>query len=147
MATTGPAGKSKGRHADSEPSAVLGQPEPAPNAGMPQAVLPADAETGPPDDLEQLQQQIELTRDQLGETVEELAAKADVPARAREKASAVKAKAQGKAGEVSGQVKAKVTELSGQLRRSPVVQRRWPLAVIAGVLAAGSVAIWRWRKT
>ena len=44
------------------------------------------------------------------------------------------------------QAQAKAADLSGQVRRSPVVQRRWPLAVAVGVLVAGSVAIWRWRK-
>jgi len=67
--------------------------------------------------------------------VEELAAKADVKARAQAKAADVKAQAQ-----------AKATELSGQVRRSQAVQRRWPLAVAAGVLVAGAVAVWRWRK-
>jgi hypothetical protein len=91
---------------------------------------------------EQIQQEIERTRERLGETVEELAAKADVKARAQAKAADVKAQAQAKAADA----KVKATELSGQVRRSPVVQRRWPLAVAVGVLVAGSVAVWRWRK-
>jgi hypothetical protein len=74
---------------------------------------------------EELQQEIEQTRQQLGQTVDELAAKTDVKARAR----------------------AKVTEVSGRVRRSQLVQRRWPVALAAGVLIAGSVAVWRWRKT
>jgi preprotein translocase subunit SecF len=91
---------------------------------------------------EQIQQEIERTRERLGETVEELAAKADVKARAQAKAADVKTQAQAKAADA----KVKATELSGQVRRSPVVQRRWPLAVAVGVLVAGSVAVWRWRK-
>ena len=74
---------------------------------------------------EELQQEIEQTRQQLGQTVDELAAKTDVKARAR----------------------AKVTEVSGRVRRSQLVQRRWPVALAAGVLIAGSVAVWRWKKT
>ena len=74
---------------------------------------------------EELQQEIEQTRRQLGQTVDELAAKTDVKARAR----------------------AKATEVSGQVRRSQLVQRRWPVALAAGVLIAGSVAVWRWKKT
>ncbi|HEX2822874.1 MAG TPA: phage holin family protein [Streptosporangiaceae bacterium] len=27
-----------------------------------------------------------------------------------------------------------------------LVQRRWPLAVAAGIVVVGSVAVWRWRK-
>ena len=57
--------------------------------------------------------------------MDELAAKTDVKARAR----------------------AKATEVSGWVRRSQLVQRRWPLALAAGVLIAGSVAVWRWKKT
>jgi hypothetical protein len=74
---------------------------------------------------EELQQEIEQTRQQLGQTVDELAAKTDVKARAR----------------------AKATEVSGRVRQSQLVQRRWPLALAAGVLIAGSVAAWRWKKT
>jgi hypothetical protein len=73
---------------------------------------------------EELQQEIDQTRQRLGETVDELAAKTDVKARA----------------------KAKAAEVSGRVRRSPLVQRRWPVALAAGLLVAGSVAIWKWRK-
>ena len=45
----------------------------------------------------EIQQEIERTRERLGETVDELAAKADVKARARVKADELKAKAQVKA--------------------------------------------------
>jgi len=76
----------------------------------------------------EIKQEIEQTRERLGQTVEELAARADVKARAR-----------AKAGEVSRRVKQSV-------------QRRWPLAAAVGVaavgsLVAGSVMVWRWRKT
>jgi hypothetical protein len=74
---------------------------------------------------EELQQEIEQTRQRLGQTVDELAAKTDVKARAR----------------------AKVTEVSGRVRRSQLVQRRWPAALAAGVLIAGSLVVWRWKKT
>jgi hypothetical protein len=85
---------------------------------------------------EELKQEIERKRQRLGETVDELAAKTDVKARARAKAAEVKVLTRAKAGEVSGRV-----------RRSQLVQRRWPVALAAGVLIAGSVAIWRWKKT
>jgi hypothetical protein len=74
---------------------------------------------------EELHQEIEQTRQRLGETVDELAAKTDVKARAR----------------------AKAAKMSGRVRRSQLLQRRWPVALAAGVLIAGSVAIWRWKKT
>jgi chromosome segregation ATPase len=96
----------------------------------------------------EIQQEIDRTRERLGETVEELAAKADVKARAKEKAVEMKARAQGKATEVSGLVKGKATEVSGLVKQNQAVQRRWPLAAAAaaGVLAAG-IVVWRRRKT
>jgi Protein of unknown function (DUF3618) len=47
----------------------------------------ADAEPGPPDDRQALEEEIEQTREYLGETVQALAGKADVKARAQDKAS------------------------------------------------------------
>jgi Protein of unknown function (DUF3618) len=84
---------------------------------------------------EELQQEIEQTRQRLGETVDELAAKTDVKARARAKAAEAKVLTRAKAAEVSGRV-----------RRSQLVQRRWPAALAAGVLIVGTVAIWRRKK-
>jgi hypothetical protein len=84
---------------------------------------------------EELQHEIEQTRQRLGETVDELAAKTDVKARAKAKAAEAKEQAMAKAAEVSGRV-----------RRSQLVQRRWPLAVGAGVVIVGSVAIWWWKR-
>jgi hypothetical protein len=84
---------------------------------------------------EEIQQEIERTREHLGETVDELAAKADVKARARVKAAEVTARARDRAAGVSGQV-----------RQSQLVQRRWPLAVAAGILLAGTVIVWRWKR-
>jgi Protein of unknown function (DUF3618) len=84
---------------------------------------------------EEIQQEIERTREHLGDTVDELAAKADLKTRARVKAAQVRTQARDRAAEVSRQV-----------RESQVVQRRWPLAVAAGILLAGSVVIWRWKK-
>jgi hypothetical protein len=83
----------------------------------------------------EIQLEIQQTRERLGETVDELASRADVKARARDKAADITARAQGKA-----------TELSGRVRRSQVVQRRWPLAVAAGVVVVGTVAVRRWRR-
>ncbi len=84
----------------------------------------------------EIQLEIDRTRERLGETVEELASRADVKARALDKAAEVRAMAQDKA-----------TELSGRVRRSQAVQRRWPLAVAAGVLVVGTgLAVRRWRR-
>ncbi len=85
--------------------------------------------------VQEIQQEIERTREHLGETVDELAAKADVKARARAKAAEAKARAQDMAAQVSG-----------RMAQSEAVRRRWPAAVAAGVVIVGSVALWRWNK-
>jgi hypothetical protein len=77
------------------------------------------------------EQEIERTREHLGETIDELAGRADVKARARARAATVKDRA---------------ADVSGRVRQSQVLQRRWPLVVAAGVLIAGSVIIRRRRK-
>jgi Protein of unknown function (DUF3618) len=69
---------------------------------------------------QELEQGIEWTREHLGETIDELAGQADVKARA--------------------------AGLYDRIRRSQALQRRWSLAVAAGVLIAGTVIIRRRRK-
>jgi len=80
----------------------------------------------------EIQQEIEQTRDHLGETVDELAARADVRARARAAAAGLKDKAAG---------------MSGQMRQNELARRRWPLAAAAvGAVLIGSVLVLRRRK-
>jgi len=73
---------------------------------------------------QELEQEIERTREHLGETIDELAGKADIKARARARAAGV----------------------SDRVRQSSVLQRRWPVMVAAGVLIAGSVIIRQRRR-
>jgi hypothetical protein len=88
----------------------------------------------------EIQQEIERTRERLGDTVEELATRADVRTRARAKAAEMKDRAAGAA--------ARLRE-----RRLPVgstgrhAQRRWPVAAAAaGALVIGSVLVRRRRR-
>jgi uncharacterized protein DUF3618 len=84
---------------------------------------------------EEIQHEIEQTRERLGQTVEELAAKADVKTRAQAKVADMKARARARAAEVSGQV-----------RGSQAARRDWPLALVAaGILAMGAALVWRRR--
>jgi hypothetical protein len=64
---------------------------------------------------ERLQEEIEELRGDLGETVEALAYKANVPARAKERGTAVKEEAIQRGLEVSQQVAGRGSELGGQL--------------------------------
>lgn len=57
-----------------------------------------------PDNPQQLAKEIERTRARLGETVEALAAKADVKARAQDKARQVTTRAKAKASQASRQI-------------------------------------------
>jgi Protein of unknown function (DUF3618) len=126
-----------------------------------------------------LRQEIESTRQRLGETVDELAAKADVKARAQAKAAETTAQARDRAVEATAQARDRVTEttaqardrvagttaqardraakvtaqardraveVSGRVSRSEAVRRRWPVAVAAAVVIAGTVVIWRWKR-
>jgi len=84
----------------------------------------------------EIEREIERTRTRLGDTVDELAAKADVRARARDMAAELKARAQEKA-----------AGLSGQLSQGQAAQRRWPIAATAAaVLVAGTVVLVRRRR-
>lgn len=114
----------------------------------------------PPDDLQALTDEIERTRTQLGETVEELAAKADVRARAQEKAAGAKQAIL----DAGGQVKDQVTNGTAQAaavvwKRTPepvqraakraadyARQRRAPLAVAAGAALLVGALIARRRR-
>jgi Protein of unknown function (DUF3618) len=79
----------------------------------------------------ELEQEIERTREHLGDTIDELAGKADVKARARARATEIRARA---------------ADVSGRVRDSQLMRRRWPVAVAAGVLIAGVVIGRRRRK-
>ena len=90
-----------------------------------------------------MQDEIEQTRERLGQTVEELVAKADVKARAQAKAAEVKVKAQDKAADV----KSRAVGISGNVWQSQMVQRRWPLvAVVAGAVLIGASIVVRRRQ-
>ena len=104
-----------------------------------------------------LRQEIERTRERLGETVDELAAKADVKGRARVKATKATARARDQAAKATGQARdqaAKATaqardqvaEVTGRVTANDAVRRRWPLAAAAVVAIAATVVIWRWKQ-
>ena len=83
--------------------------------------------TTSPDDQQELEKEIEQSRERLGETVEALAAKVDVKARAQEKLGQLTARLKGKATEATD----KATQAGQQIRKRPV-----PVAATAGVIGA-----------
>jgi chromosome segregation ATPase len=94
--------------------------------------------TATPDDQQELEKEIEQTRERLGETVEALAAKADVKTQAQEKLGQLTARLKGKATEASrklrlqdraNQVKQQAGQAGQQIRKSPV-----PAAATVGVI-------------
>jgi Protein of unknown function (DUF3618) len=100
-----------------------------------------------PGDAKQLREEIERTREHLGETVEQLAAKVDVKGRAQARAAAL-------AGQVTRQARAAVAqgrEQAAQAREQgsrAARKHQVPLsaAVAAGLLAAVAVIIWQRSK-
>jgi hypothetical protein len=77
------------------------------------------------------------TRERLGQTVAELAAKADV-----------KARTQAKVADMTARARVTAAEASGRVRRSRAVRRDWPLALVAaGILATGAALVRRRRET
>ena len=90
-----------------------------------------------PQSAPDIQREIEQTRDRLGQTVEQLAAKADV-----------KTRAQAKVAEVKTRARVKAAEASEQVRRNQAVRRDWPLALVAaGILIMGAALVRRLRTT
>jgi hypothetical protein len=108
-------------------------------------------------DKQQLQAEIEQTRTELGETVEELAAKtdvkgrakqtaADLSGRAKQTAAEVGAKAAGVAGTAKDAAKAQAASIEGkvaEVRRDPGQRRRLMVAalVIAAMAVCGLAAV------
>ena len=81
-----------------------------------------------PDDMQQIRAEIEQTREHLGATVDQLAARMDI-----------KRRAQAQAVELAGWARTQVTRVSRE--------QRIPLAAAAvGTLAAISLTIWRRRR-
>jgi hypothetical protein len=92
------------------------------------------APTASLDDAEALREEIERTRVRLGQTVQALAAKADVKARAQDKAA-----------QLTGQLKTTATQAT-QRAAATARRRRVPLAAVIGSAAMAWLVIRRWRS-
>jgi Protein of unknown function (DUF3618) len=107
-----------------------------PAAGTRQAPA-GDAAAARPDDPQALSQEIERTREQLGQTVAALAAKADVKVRAREKAGQVAGRLKTTAARRRQQAAARTGELQRQLAGTTAGPRQ--KAASMGEAATGQV--------
>ena len=90
----------------------------------------------PPDNARQLQREIERTREQLGETVQELVARVDVKSRATAKAT-----------EVSAKYKNTVVQLRRAVTKGAGGRERWVLLAVAGAVIIDCLAIWQWKAS
>lgn len=90
---------------------------------------PANAEHRPPADADKLRQEIERTREQLGETVEQLAAKADVKGRARAKAAELAVRVKDEAAQARARGATQAGAVRGQLADRSAGVRQKAVAV------------------
>jgi hypothetical protein len=91
----------------------------------------------------EIQEEMERTREHLGDTVEELAARADMRTRARAKAAEMKDLATGAA----TKLRQRRLNQGGPAQGRHEAPRRWPLAAAAaGAVVIGSVLVRRRRR-
>jgi hypothetical protein len=117
--------------------------------------MTADEQAGP-ENADTLRLDIERTREQLGDTVEQLVVKADVKAQARAQAAALTGRIKGNVAAAAGEGRSKVAPVWAaapeQLRRtiaqgaSIARQRRVPVAAAVAVLGACYLALRQRRK-
>ena len=87
---------------------------PAGTSGASGAAAKDSPERAVPGDADELRQEIERTREQLGETVDQLAAKADVKQQARDKAAELRTQARDKAAGLRTRIQARATGLASR---------------------------------
>lgn len=124
--TSGQPGNRPGQRA-AEAATVPGAGPPADTAGAgdaPETAPQADAEAAAPDDVDELKQQIEQHRDQLGETVGQLAAKADVKSRARAKVAGLSGRVKSTAGQARKQAAARAGSIRSQVASQTAATRQ-----------------------
>ncbi len=97
------------------------------------------------DDAQQLREEIELTREHLGATVEQLAAKLDVKSRAQAEAAELTARLK-RAGTQARQAAPGCARRAVAQGKKTAREQRVPLAVAAGVVAV-AVALLIWQRS
>lgn len=89
-----------------------------------QETAPLTGVAGPPDDLRRLEAEIERTREQLGATVQELAARADVKTRARAKVAEVTGRAKSTTVQARTNAAARAGSVRGQVTGTTAAARQ-----------------------
>ena len=110
------------------------------NAETPEPPPLSGSIAAPPEDARQLALEIERTREQLGETVQELVARVDVKSRALAKASEVS----GKCKSTMVQARERAATRAGGMRGA--LERWAPLAAVTGAVILDCLAVWQWRR-
>ncbi|MEN3538249.1 DUF3618 domain-containing protein [Microbispora sp. ZYX-F-249] len=112
------------------------RPGPEPVAAARDTETKGEDEKKGHDEIAEVRQEIERTRDHLGDTIEALAAKADVKARAQERVHATTAAARARVADVTGRVREATPEpVRGAAGKVSEQARRRP-----GLVAAAGVA-------
>lgn len=104
----------------------------------------ANAEGSETRSPEQIEADIERTRAEMGDTVEQLAAKTDVKARAKDKVEETKARVSEKVSGVADQAKQATPESASQGAQQAVTaaQENPEYVKLVGAFAAGALAGW-----
>ena len=133
MTTSDHASRSAARHADNAdlPPGTALSPDAAAGDGTSASTPRAGSVTGPPDDIQELRQEIEQGRQQLGDTVQQLAAKTDVGARARDKAAELAGQLKGNARHVRTQAAASAGNARSQVAEMTAAARQQVMPVVS----------------
>jgi Protein of unknown function (DUF3618) len=130
MTTSDHGNRSAARHAADANLAPSSAPPPDAAADDTSATTSGSV-TGPPDDIQELRQEIDETREQLGDTVQQLAAKTDVGARARDKAVELTQKVRGKASQTQAQAAASAGNARSQVADKTEAARQHVMPVVS----------------
>jgi hypothetical protein len=150
MTTSGSQENPAGRHAiaaEPPPRTEL-SPRAAATGDTPQAARQSGVKASAPADAQQLQREIERTREQLGETIDELVARVDVRSRARAKAAEVSGQVKSKTGQTWQDIAARAGNLRRQIAGKTATARHRAIPAsgtgkdqLRGQLAAASASV------
>ena len=105
------------------------------------AALPEEAPGHQGDEARQLKEEIERTREHLGETVAQLVDRVDVKSRVQAQAAELTGRARNAAADAAVKVREQVTATRARTGTAP-----WIMAAGAMVLAAAALVVWQRRK-